>query len=522
LFNKFDGLTEAHLKLSDRINTSIAASEKLAPISDTISEVVGKELQPLENWMKESVEDHLEMMSAYHSESQQSMHSVSHSLSSLASHISELLERTQLDERTSKDSPIKSIRQFEWCCDALSGIDDAFEEKNDGDEFCVFCNVKYDSQSSINSCDKGRHLVEQHAFGCCNLDLSYNSWEELEEHLVEFHELKLADEQIISRFRRRRRPHQFYRGDYRSDGQPLQKPERSTEHLVLIARLHTLLSRDVYFGTVDSGEKFLESLDNEVFERNQHLRIPPEARYEISCIEEEMIVSGNYHLVIPRSYPEDPWMSRAARGTDPGTRSTNQRRRVNDWLFQIFMESNTLKSMLRIGRLVPGLAKAESPNWVIPVVESWDVNEAATGNFEYEVSDGAVDSRDDLKADADPLVHQSREDIEAHRPKTEKVRPHVCSTCKRSYARLEHLKRHERSHTREKPPERPECAIAFARHDPLPQPGHEDIKDLDPTPRAQHEPWRFTPSLLDPDSFAFVTFAKKSVRNKGKTLVSAH
>jgi hypothetical protein len=95
-----------------------------------------------------------------------------------------------LDERTSKDSPIKSIRQFEWCCDALSGIDDAFEEKNDGDEFCVFCNVKYDSQSSINSCDKGRHLVEQHAFGCCNLDLSYNSWEELEEHLVEFHELK--------------------------------------------------------------------------------------------------------------------------------------------------------------------------------------------------------------------------------------------------------------------------------------------------------------------------------------------
>ncbi|RQM08326.1 hypothetical protein DH86_00003839, partial [Scytalidium sp. 3C] len=37
----------------------------------------------------------------------------------------------------------------------------------------------------------------------------------------------------------------------------------------------------------------------------------------------------------------------------------------------------------------------------------------------------------------------------------------------------------------------------------------EDIKDFDPTPRAQHEPWRFTPSLLDPNSFAFNNFANQ-------------
>lgn len=35
------------------------------------------------------------------------------------------------------------------------------------------------------------------------------------------------------------------------------------------------------------------------------------------------------------------------------------------------------------------------------------------------------------------------------------------------------------------------------------------MKDLDPTPRAQHEPWRFTPSLLDPNSFAFTSFANQ-------------
>ena len=52
-------------------------------------------------------------------------------------------------------------------------------------------------------------------------------------------------------------------------------------------------------------------------------------------------------------------------------------------------------------------------------------------------------------------------------PKTDKPRPHQCTTCGRSFARLEHLKRHERSHTKEKPFECPECTRCFARRDLL-------------------------------------------------------
>jgi hypothetical protein len=37
----------------------------------------------------------------------------------------------------------------------------------------------------------------------------------------------------------------------------------------------------------------------------------------------------------------------------------------------------------------------------------------------------------------------------------------------------------------------------------------DDIKDQDPTPRGNIEPWRFTPSLLDPNSFAFTNFANQ-------------
>ncbi|KHJ34854.1 putative dna binding regulatory protein [Erysiphe necator] len=52
-------------------------------------------------------------------------------------------------------------------------------------------------------------------------------------------------------------------------------------------------------------------------------------------------------------------------------------------------------------------------------------------------------------------------------PRVDKPRPHVCGTCQRSFARLEHLKRHERSHTKEKPFECADCLRCFARSDLL-------------------------------------------------------
>ncbi|OBA21893.1 hypothetical protein METBIDRAFT_40083, partial [Metschnikowia bicuspidata var. bicuspidata NRRL YB-4993] len=49
--------------------------------------------------------------------------------------------------------------------------------------------------------------------------------------------------------------------------------------------------------------------------------------------------------------------------------------------------------------------------------------------------------------------------------RTNKPRPHLCAICTRGFARLEHLKRHERAHTNEKPYQCAACGRCFARRD---------------------------------------------------------
>ena len=58
---KFDGLTDAHLKLNDSINKKIAEDQSLA---ESFSEIIGSQFRPLET----SIEDHFDQMGSNHSE----------------------------------------------------------------------------------------------------------------------------------------------------------------------------------------------------------------------------------------------------------------------------------------------------------------------------------------------------------------------------------------------------------------------------------------------------------------------
>ena len=68
---------------------------------------------------------------------------------------------------------------------------------------------------------------------------------------------------------------------------------------------------------------------------------------------------------------------------------------------------------------------------------------------------------------------QQRKAAQQQIPGAPKLKPYVCLTCTRPFARLEHLKRHERSHTKEKPfcceqaGDIPGCGRRFARRDLL-------------------------------------------------------
>lgn len=218
---------ESHLRLNDSINKTMAAQSTR---NETLPEKLESQLQPLTSL----IGDNFERMSAKHSENQQSIRSLSHSLSSLASHVSQLLERANLADTNTDDeagferSPrahkqYKRTRQTsEWTCDSLSGIDDGFQE-SPGFSRCRYCSEVFKTQSEQMSItelayQKGRHPADDHSFGKCNLSLSYSSWEDLKTHLDAFHDYYVSSEATQDdRFWRDHRPIELFRGDKSDD-----------------------------------------------------------------------------------------------------------------------------------------------------------------------------------------------------------------------------------------------------------------------------------------------------------------
>lgn len=102
------------------------------------------------------------------------------------------------------------------------------------------------------------------------------------------------------------------------------------------------------------------------------------------------------------------------------------------------------------------------------VMVAQDLTAIAHGDDLLSIREMPGDSTD-MPSQEDPKMADSKPNSSPSgpQPKTDKPRPHMCTTCGRSFARLEHLKRHERSHTKEKPFECPECARCFARRDLL-------------------------------------------------------
>ncbi|KAH7161905.1 hypothetical protein EDB81DRAFT_354044 [Dactylonectria macrodidyma] len=78
------------------------------------------------------------------------------------------------------------------------------------------------------------------------------------------------------------------------------------------------------------------------------------------------------------------------------------------------------------------------------------------------------------------------------------IRRFVCSICRRPFSRSEHLKRHERAHTKERPFRCPYCGRAFVRSDILSRHMKSFHPDLEGIEGVAHEPATVTTANLTP------------------------
>ena len=348
----------------------------------------------------------------------------------------------KLSQRRQQLSPA----QMEWSCDFLPGIEDAFSASG---SICLYCGDEFDDNSTEWSI-KGRHLVDEHRYGDCNLLVSYNSEEIFHRHIQEFHECSnFLSNDFLDKHHQNGRERGFHRGLKNND-------QHLTDdfHGIRSRRLGALFADNRWFEemhTDPGGARAMSS--TKVVEESQPAQRPWELELSAAIRDESCIVDGlmiasavrlwsiSNHCAGGMKKPcyslgdgvnvsryefdgrhglsygasrllhaydrtEEPALgdgetlgTTLATSISPSKPLGNaevakERNRINAWLREIFMSSSTIKVIVyhTIGK-----NSTHSPNmniWLETALEFWELDEAATkldGPDNY--SDGALDSR---------------------------------------------------------------------------------------------------------------------------------
>jgi hypothetical protein len=220
-------------------------------------------------------------------------------------------------------------------------------------------------------------------------------------HLSTFHAAN-AISWASNLFRRKRKPRILLRDQPVSDGHPSEVVERSTEGLIIQASLKMALDK---CGLPDHPFSLFcfEPSWARQHRRGENIRNGP--GYKIGCLLEELIVSGNdEYFDLPDTLERkfEGLMKRKMHESASYQYDFTQRRAINAWFLQILEKSPPLRMFLALGKVAPEMAKVTSPGRFAPIIALWDTDEAAIGIERIcEISDGAVDSRDDLKPTSD-------------------------------------------------------------------------------------------------------------------------
>lgn len=339
-----------------------------------------------------------------------------------------------------------SPAQSQWSCDFLSGIEDAFSASGC---ICLYCGDEFDDDSTEWSI-KGRHLVDEHRYGDCNLLISYDSEEVFYRHIQEFHECSnYLSNDFLDKHHQNGRERGFHRG-LRSKDQHL----TDDFHSIRSRRLGALFADKRWFEEMHTrpcGARATSS--TEIVEESQSSRRPWQLELSAAIRDESCIVDGlmiasavrlwsmSNHCAGGMKKPcyslgdgvkvsryefdgrhslacgasrlldaydrtEEPALDDGEELGKPFTTSISASKplgnaevakegnRINAWLRDILISSFTIKVIVyhTIGK-----DSIHSPNmntWLETTLELWELDEAAKkkdGPDNY--SDGALDSR---------------------------------------------------------------------------------------------------------------------------------
>ena len=327
--------------------------------------------------------------------------------------------------------PSQRSQQFfqaraQWSCDFLPGIEDAFSASG---RKCLYCGDKFDDDST-EWFNKGRHLVDEHRYGDCNLLISYDSEELFHRHIQEFHECSnYLSRDFLDKHHQNGRERGFHRG-LRSKDQHL----TDDFHSIRSRRLGALFADNRWFEemhTQPCGATPTSSTKN--IEKPQPAQRPSELELSAAIRDESCIVDGlmiasavrlwsisnhcagdmkkpcyslgdgikvsRYEFATRNGSAFGPssFLHAHNRTDEPALRNAEvakERNQINAWLREVLMSSTTINVIVyhTIGK-----DSIHSPNmntWLESTLGLWDLDEAAKkidGPDNY--SDGALDSR---------------------------------------------------------------------------------------------------------------------------------
>jgi hypothetical protein len=254
-----------------------------------------------------------------------------------------------------------------WSCDTITGIEDAFFDDDDEHGVCIYCFNLF--PSAANATDwryRGQHLVQEHAFGLCNLTRDFATWQGMEQHLVQFHSLDTDYSDVIfTNFERKpAKGNSFYRKF--EDTEPEDRTRGTAPDPA-----HRISARVKYILEHLHNSGLTEILRNSDCQDQDVLASLWELDGDLACVEEGIITDTDMDLIASRDIFIDgliksPWiqerlslqsqsLSKRVEELHKGQQKRYQENagaltstnRISEWLLEVLNQSVPMQRILR-------------------------------------------------------------------------------------------------------------------------------------------------------------------------------